>query len=115
MRLKAFCVVLVKPRPASSEPTIADHESDGAAFQRVEFQLVAEDRELPERAVEDALLLARVPCSTNPSTVTITSSSGKIEDEGVVGDQRGELPGLVIAELLEHRGDEAQAGPPLAG
>jgi membrane protein len=36
----------------------ADHERDGAAGERVQFELVADDRHLPERAVEDLVLLA---------------------------------------------------------
>ena len=31
-------------------------------------------------------------------------------DEAVVGDQRGKLSRLIVAELLDHRGDEAEAG-----
>ena len=60
MRLKAFWVAPVTPMPASSEPTTPIARPMALPVSECSFELVADERELPERAVEDLLLLAGV-------------------------------------------------------
>ena len=100
MRLNAFCAALVMPMPASSEPTMPIASADAAAFERVQFELVAEDRELPERAVHDFFLVAWMPCRHEAEDRHEHEQQREDRDEGVVGDQRGQLPGLVVVNFF---------------
>ncbi len=86
----------------------ADHERGGAAGERVQFELVADDRNLPERAVEDLVLLAGVALQHEAEDRDEHEQQREQRDERVVGDQRGELAGLVVAELLDDRREEAE-------
>ena len=69
----------------------------------------ADDRKLAERAVEDALLLLGITLQHVAEHGHEHQQQREQRHEAVVGDQRRELAGLVVAELLDHRGDEAQA------
>src|SRR5206468_11771002 len=77
-----------------------DRERKAAAFQRMQLELIAEDRKLPERAVEDPLLLAWVSLQDEAEHRDEHEQQGEQRDEGPVGDERRELTGLVVDELL---------------
>ena len=67
----------------------------------VQLELVADDRELAERGVEDAAS-ARSGCPAARSRGRDEHQQQREQrDEAVVGDQRRELAGLVVAELLD--------------
>jgi hypothetical protein len=50
-----------------------------------------------------------LPCRMKPRMVTKDQQQREQRDERVVGDQRGQLAGLIFLELLDNSGDEAQA------
>ena len=62
----------------------------------MELELVAQDRELSERAVEDFLLFVWIALEHEAEHGHEHEQQGENRDEGVVGDQRGELPPLVV-------------------
>ncbi len=99
--------------PANSEPTTPIARRHAAAGERVQLELIADDRKLPERAVEDPLLLAGVALQDEAEDRHEHEQQREQRDEAVVGDQRGELSGLVVAELLDHGRDEADPRAPL--
>ncbi len=98
------------PRPPSSETDDADGQRAGAAFQRVDvaLELIADDRELAERGVQDAGLGLGRTFEHEAQHRDEHEQQREQRDEPVVGDQRRELAGLVVAELLDHRRGEAE-------
>ena len=75
----------------------------------MQLELVADDRELAERAVEDLLAQFVVALQNESEDGDEHQQQREQRDEAVVGDQCGELPRLVFAELLYHRRHEAHA------
>ena len=107
---KAFWVAPTIAEAAEQQADDADRQRAGAAFQRMDvaLQLVADDRELAERRVQDAGLVLRVAFEHEAEHGHEHEQQREQRDEAVVGDQRRELPGAVVAELLDHRGGKAQ-------
>ncbi len=96
------------PRPASSRPT---RRSPGAALPFSEWSCAADrdDRELAERRSKHAGFWSpRSPSQHEAEHRHQHEQQREQRDEAVVGDQRRELAGLVVAELLDHRGGEAE-------
>ena len=110
MRLNAFWVALVMPSPASSASTMP---ITSAAVLPVSectfFELGVHDRQLPECAAEDLVLLDGVALEDEAEDRHEYQQQREQRDERVVGDQRGELTGLVVAELLDHADEEAES------
>ncbi len=71
-------------------------------------QLRADHGVLAERELSNCWRKCALFRTTRSTIVTPTSSSGKIEANAVVGDQRGQIAGLVVAELLPRRDHDAQ-------
>ena len=95
---------------AEQQADDADRQRAGAAFQRVDvaLQLIADDRELAERRVQDFGLVLRVAFEHEAEHGHEQQQQREQRGEAVVGDQRRELPGAVVAELLDHRRGKAQ-------
>ncbi len=109
IRLNAFWVAPVMPMPASSEPITPTVRPTPLPVSDFNLSSVADDRELPEGAVEDPLLLAGVALEHEAEHGDEHEQQREQRNEAVVGDQSGELPGLVVAELLDHGGEEADS------
>ena len=95
---------------AQQQADDADRQRAGAALQRVDvaLQLIADDRELAERRVQDFGLVLRVAFEHEAEHGHEQQQQREQRGEAVVGDQRRELPGAVVAELLDHRRGKAQ-------
>src|SRR5947209_17222063 len=74
----------------------------------MEFELVADQRDLTERAVEYPFAFGRVALQDEPQNRDEDEQQREQRDEGVVGDQRRELARLVVRELLDYGDHEAQ-------
>jgi hypothetical protein len=93
----------------------ADHHAGEATAELVRRpQLVADDRELAQRGVDEALLELRVAGQEVAEDRRGEQEEGEQRDEGVVGDQRGEV-GAGVVEVLVDDGDRETGGlvPPL--
>ena len=62
----------------------------------MQLELVAQDRELPEGAVEDFLLQVGIALQHEAEHGDEHQQQGEEGDEAVVGDQRRELAGLIV-------------------
>ena len=90
-----------------------DRQRDAAPVQAGVRDLIADQRELPERAFEDALALVRVALQHEAEHGHEHEQQREQREKAVEGDQPGELARAVVAELLDHRGDETDARPAL--
>src|SRR5271166_5059241 len=73
----------------------------------MELELVTDDRKLPERSVEDRFALAGVVLQDVAEHGHEHEQQREQRHECVVGNQRAEFAGLVVAELLDHGRHEA--------
>ena len=96
----------------------ADHQGDAAPGERLDVvaQLGADDRDPVERRVDDVVAQRRVALEDEPEDRDEREQQREQREERVVGAQRGEARGPVLAELLRHGdGEPADGVPPLPG
>ena len=81
-RSDAVKCILSGLRHAQTGPkrgTDADHQRDRPSLQRVDLDLLPDDRKLAEHRALDRLLRARIALQHEPRIVTNTSSNGNSE------------------------------------
>jgi len=91
-------------RDAEARQQRADEPDDqrrGTALQRPGLQLVAHQRDLLERRVQHRLLGSGVAVENEAQDRHKHHEQRKQREEAVVGDERGEVAALVVAELLD--------------
>jgi hypothetical protein len=66
-------------------------------------ELVPDDRELGQRAVDELLLQRLVAGKREPEHGGEDQQQREEGEEPVVGDEGGEVPALVVGELVHHR------------
>jgi hypothetical protein len=74
----------------------------------VPAQLAADHRELSERRVDQLRPQVRIAVQREAEDRHEQQEQGEQRQEPVVGDQRGQVRALVVAELVEHGKREAQ-------
>ena len=84
-------------------PDDADRQREAAALERTGLDLVADDRDLAERAVQDRVLRLGVALEHEAEHRHEHEQQREQREEAVVGDQGGEASALIVAELLDDR------------
>ena len=91
----------------------ADDQRDAAALQALRVaELVADDRELAQRRVEDPTLQIGIALQHEPENRRQQQQEREQRQEAVVRDQRGEVRALILGELVDDGDREAR--PPVA-
>ena len=113
----AFCAALATPRAPRKVRMMPMTRAGPVCIQPVHvvLQLRADHRELAERGVEHLVLEGGVAAQHDVQHGDQHQQQREQRGETVVGDQRGQVAGLVVAELLPHRDREGQPGPVLLG
>ena len=87
------------PSPAQSDPTIPTARATPLPFQAPDSDLFADHRELAEDRVDRVLPQARVVGEDEAENRGQQEQQREQREEGPVGDQRGQVAALVVAEL----------------
>ena len=103
------------PECAEQRQDNADDERDPGAAQRVRVaaQLAADQRVLRERRVQQIVLQLRVAAQHQIQHGVQDQQQREDRRECVIGHQRGQVAGLVVAELLPGADHVPEPGPPL--
>ncbi len=106
----AFCIALATPRAPNSRkmaPMMRGRPVPGID-PSCGLDLLADHRVLRERRVRQGLLQRRVVLEHDIQDRGQHQQQREDRDEAVVRDQRGQVPGLVVVELLPDRDRERQ-------
>ena len=87
------------PQAGPERPDDPDRERDAAPFQAADSDLFADHRELAEDRVDRVLPQARVVGEDEAENRGQQEQQREEREEGPVGDQRGQVAALVVAEL----------------
>ena len=92
-----------------------DGEDHAVPVERMDVSgdLGPDDREVGQRRVDDALLEVGIVAKDHAQDGHEHEQQGEQREEPVVGDQGGQVPRLVVTELLDHREGERDRRMPL--
>ena len=114
--LRAFCTARAEADGAVQRGDAPDHDRRGRPGQTVgRAELVADDRQLRQRRVEHLLLELGVAAEDEPEDLGAEQQQREDREEGVVGDDDGEVRRLVVEVLVDHGDRQTEHRPPALG
>ena len=94
------------PGPKRSCKT--DGQCEATALQRMGLQLVADDRKLAQRRIDDRSLELRMATQDEPERAHEDEQQGKDRIDPVVGERGGKAPAFVVGVFLPDRDRKGQ-------